>query len=657
MATARARPLTTALVTLLLAIHAWLAVSATLGKSVTSDETAHLTAGYAYWKFNDYRLQPENGNLPQRWAALPLLLQRPHLEPRELPLAWSMSDVWTIAQRFLFEAGNNSDYLLAVARATMVLWSVATGLLVFVWSRRLWDSPAAGLLSLSLYSFSTTTLAHGPLVTSDMTITALMLAAVGAFWRHLERPSATSLVLSALLTGLAAIAKFSFLLLAPMFVVLALWWLATPARRGPVPWPRLASSAAVHVAAVFAVVWAAFGFRHSGFAPGLPEGMKYYITWERLLPDSGFWRGALLWLKQTAILPEAYLHGFAYVLKASGERGAFLAGNYSNTGWWWFFPYAFLIKSTPAELLALLGGAALAAARQLSRFRSVKLFPPGASRALVPLGVVVGVYGLASVAGNLNIGHRHILPLYPVLFIAAGALASRLCTNRGRVACLGLVLLAATTAWRAHPNYLAYFNRLAGGADERWRQLVDSSLDWGQELPSISRWLEAHRQPEEAVFLAYFGMGDPAYEGIDAIPLAPYYFHRRLRPWTELEPGLFVISATMLQDVYSPWRGPWTTGRENAYQTLLASMRAEIASGERAPLIADFGEGPSQPLWNLDRLRFARLAHYLRVREPEAIINHSVLVYRLSAHEIHTMVDGGLSEVVALMQQALERPR
>ena len=115
------RPVLVALAALLLATHVWLAVSATIGLGVTADETAHLTAGYSYWRFNDYRLQPENGNLPQRWAALPLLPQHPKLEPDQQPDAWRRSHVWLISQRFFFEAGNSIDFLLLTAHSAMVL--------------------------------------------------------------------------------------------------------------------------------------------------------------------------------------------------------------------------------------------------------------------------------------------------------------------------------------------------------------------------------------------------------------------------------------------------------------------------------------------------------------------------------------------------------
>ena len=90
------RPVLTAVVAGLLALHWWWALTALIGSGMTNDEPMHLTAGYSYWRFNDYRLQPENGNLPQRWAALPLLLLHPRLDPADEPALWARSNQWRI---------------------------------------------------------------------------------------------------------------------------------------------------------------------------------------------------------------------------------------------------------------------------------------------------------------------------------------------------------------------------------------------------------------------------------------------------------------------------------------------------------------------------------------------------------------------------------
>jgi hypothetical protein len=653
----------TAAVAVLLALHWWLGVSALFSKSATSDETAHLTGGYSYWRFNDYRLQPENGNLPQRWGALPLLLEQPRLKPADAPEWWSLSHLWLISHKFLYESGNNTDFMLATARATMALWSVATGLLVFGWSRRLWGD-AGGLFSLALYVFSATTLAHGPLVTSDMTVTFFLLAATGAFWRHLQRLDACSLALSLAATALTCVAKFSFLLLLPVYALLVIWRLAEPAplatiwrgkeRQLASGWAKftaMASSALFHGVTAWVVIWAFFGFRYSAFAPGLPPGWKFYMPWQVILPASGIWPTLIAHARHWQILPEAFLQGLAYLRYAAEERGAFLNGDYSITGWVTFFPYAFMVKTFMAELGAITLAVGVVATRwwRADVGRIAKDL-----RRVAPLVVLFAIYWAFSLASHLNIGHRHILPVYPILFILAGVIvrpATSRCLYGAAVALAGL---AAVESMAIRPHYLAYFNFLADGPANGWRHLVDSSLDWGQDLPGLAQWVRAHRQASEPVYIASSGMSDFGYEGIAGEPLAPYYYHHRPRRWEELKPGLYCVSATMLEDVYSPVCGPWTPANEALYQHLLRQMRAEIAAGKRDTLIAEFGNGPSKPLWDLDRLRFARLAQYLRLRQPDAMIGYSILIYRLSDEEVHAAVNGTAAELADAMERALQ---
>jgi hypothetical protein len=653
----------TATVAVLLAFHWWLGVSATFQKSATSDEIVHLTGGYSYWRFDDYRLQPENGNLPQRWGALPLLLEKPRLAPAEAREWWSMSHVWLIGQKFFFASGNNTDFMLAAARAMMALWSVGTGLLVFGWSRRLWGD-RAGLFSLALYVFSATTLAHGPLVTSDMTVAFFLLAATGAFWRHLQRADASSLILSLAATALACVAKFSFLLLVPVYALLMVWRLAEPvpliarwrggehavtSRRGKLQ--AMAASVLLHGATAWLVIWIFFGFRYSAFAPGLPPGWKFYLPWQVILPESGFWRVFFSYARQWHVLPEAFLQGFAYVRYAAEARGAFLNGDYSSTGWVTFFPYAFMAKTFVAELgaFALAFGVAAVRWRRATAGSIMSDLRRGA-----PLLVLFVVYWAFSLASHLNIGHRHILPVYPILFILAGVIVRPVARRWLYGAAVALLALAAVESMAIRPHYLAYFNILAGGPANGWRHLVDSSLDWGQDLPGLAQWVRGHRQPHEPVFVANAGMSDFHYEGIAGEPLAPYYYNYQPRRWRELQPGLYCVSATQLQDVYSPFRGPWSPAREAAYQRLLRQMRAEMAAGKRDTLIGEFGEGPSKPLWDLDRLRFARLAQYLRLRRPDAMIGYSILIYRLSREEVHAAVDGTATELADAMERALK---
>ena len=213
--------------------------------------------------------------------------------------------------------------------------------------------------------------------------------------------------------------------------------------------------------------------------------------------------------------------------------------------------------------------------------------------------------------------------------------------------CSALALWHAGESWAARPNYLAYFNAFAGGTPNGWRHLVDSSLDWGQDLPGLKTWLDAHA-PGEKVFLAYFGTGDPAHEGIRAtmLPSVPNFGPNP--PRRALAAGVYAVSATMLQQVYGPTGGAWTPANEREYQELRA----------REPFFREFWEAPSirdelqrlgtaktfaQSWQRYDALRLARLTAYLRARQPEAMIGYSILIYRLSEAEVNAAVNGPYS--------------
>jgi len=215
----QAKAWTAAAVALLLALHFALAVCSKLHESTTSDELVHLTGGYTYWKFNDYRIHPENGNLPQRWVALPAWLagsKFPGLDQEY----WRKSDSWVMGHEFFYETGEDHFPKLMAARAMTALLSVALGALVFLWSRRLFGT-AGGFVSLLFFTFSPTLLAHGGLATSDVCMALFMLASVGAWWRHLRNPGAAGFALSAVLFGLACVAKFSAPLIPPMLLLCA----------------------------------------------------------------------------------------------------------------------------------------------------------------------------------------------------------------------------------------------------------------------------------------------------------------------------------------------------------------------------------------------------------------------------------------------------
>jgi hypothetical protein len=655
------------------------AVTAVRNQSATFDEGLYLTGGYSYWTKDDYRLNPDCSNLPQRWAALPALWGGYTFPTLDQP-AWRAANVWEMANQFLYQLGNDAGALLLGGRAMIALFGVGLGLVVYLWARRLFGE-AAGLLSLALYAFCPAMLAHGARATADLTVTLFFTLSVWCLWGVMHRASPARALGSALVMAALLLSKYSAVLIVPIGLILLAVRLAAgrplTVRLGHehVLTRRLQQAGAlavlllVHGAVVVVVIWAAFGFRYSPFRQA-GRGDRLAVAWAVLHQDAGVTGTLVQTARQQRLLPEAYLYGFSHTVRFAQERPAFFNGDFSPRGSAWFFPYCLLVK-TPLSLFALLAVAALGVRRPIASDPA----PPAplASRAYNcwPLLVLLGVYWTAAIRTQLNIGHRHILPTYPAMLILAGA-AGRWLVRRQAPALgtpredstavpssgagarwlmpglvLGLALVFVAESLMIRPHYLAYFNRLAGGPAHGYRHLVDSSLDWGQDLPGLARWLDS-RSPEDAeapVYLSYFGTARPEYYDIRAEPLPGFIDRHRPHEPEPLRPGVYCISATMLQAVYLAAPGPWTERYEQAYRELRAFVRqvrrTRADPAARRKLLQTVPEGGWDSLVHLfEHMRFARLCTVLRQRPPDDQVGYSILIYRVSDVELARALDG-----------------
>jgi hypothetical protein len=634
------------LVTVLLAAHYGLAFWAVSGTCTTVDELAHMTAGVSYWMNDDYRLQPENGNLPQRWCSLPLVIAGwNRLPPADDP-GWATSDVWSLGRRYFYGLGQPAERMLAASRAAAAAWGVGTCLVVWLWSRSLFGV-TGGLLSLVVAATDPTLLAHAPLATSDMCAACLLIATTWLVWRLAHEVSTGRLAAAAAAAAALAVAKASALLLLPIVaVMLAARVVVGPppvvaarGRRRPfggrVAWIVAAGCAAAILATVWLTIWAAFGFRYTGMNPAtLPPG-GYAMTGTlagALEGVSGVKHAAIAAAARLRLLPEAFLYGLVHVFALLG-RLAFLRGEYSVTGWWHYFPYAFLVKTPLTTLvaaaaaigrLAIAGGAIPAGERAGAAAGAPRPLPGWYP--LVPLAAIWIVVWAAAIATPLNIGHRHILPVYPLLFIVIGSLATGWRSPRSGPLVAGLVACGSLAACGAgFPHYLAFFNGLVSRRAAH-RHLVDSNLDWGQDLPGLARWL-AGRPPgdDRPVYLAYFGNGSPARLGIEAVPLG-------LPEPAALRPGWYAVSASVLEGVYRA--RPWTAALEGEYRGLVAGYRRLRDSRPGDPAF------PPNLGRRLGHLQYLRLLGHLRDREPEADIGGSILLFAVTAADLDRYLAG-----------------
>jgi hypothetical protein len=231
---------------------------------------------------------------------------------------------------------------------------------------------------------------------------------------------------------------------------------------------------------------------------------------------------------------------------------------------------------------------------------------------------------LAAVKSTFNIGYRHILPLYPALYVLAGAAGVWLTSERRvlRIAVVGFAGLFAADSLATYPHYLAYFNPLVPRG-KGYQHLVDSNLDWGQDLPGLARWLAENCQEAEPVYLSYFGTGRPGHYGIEANTLPRPREEREPAP---LAPGIYCISATALQAVYEDAPGHWNKAYESRYQERrkqLADNTNSLSAAERAAARAGYEYG-----------KYLRLLAYLRHRMPNSQIGFSILIFRVSQEEL-----------------------
>lgn len=484
-------------ISLILLVAAVLLLYGALRMSCTSDEVAHVPAGYSYLVTGDFRMNVEHPPLAKILAALPLLPLQPSLDQDDY--SWKVGEEWPFGQKFLF-VWNDPDRLLIWARLPILLLTLLLGLLVYAWGREL-AGHTTGLLAALLLLTTPEILAHGALVTTDMALTCFMLASVYAFYRCLVSRTRLNLLFFAVPFALCQVSKFSAPLLVPVLGAVALWYLVRPQPLLPVPIAtghrqrlrRLLLLAGVALPAAWLTIWASYGFRY-GLSPD-PEIAKL-VDWERFAPQEMVSR-LLRTMGAMKLLPEAYTFGLLDCLYSLQARTGYLLGRLSNSGWWYYYPVSFVLK-TPLPLLLLFGWSLAALAR---RWRE----QPRNLVLLLPLLV----YLLVAMTSKTNIGNRHILPIYPFVALLAAQVAAAGWSWRSARTRLVLALLfwqVAATVWIA-PHYLAYFNELVGGPKNGYKYLVDSSLDWGQDLKRLAEYRDRHA--DETFFVSYAGAAAP----------------------------------------------------------------------------------------------------------------------------------------------------
>lgn len=502
-------------------------------ESATYDEPIHLTDGYFSLALRDHRVDPEHPPFLRMWAALPMLtMSRIEAEPRQIdaasPSEWALGRLFPYAHEFTY-LDNDADGMLVRARAMIVVLGLILGMLIYAWTYE-WFGWTTAAAVLALYTLEPNLLSHARLVTTDFGVTLFIFGAVYFLWRTIVSWRVGNIAPLVMFVSLAAISKFSSLILAPMLGALLV--AAIVGRRIDV------RKAVLLVGLLFAgsllAIWTVYGFR---FAPSTSAWLYRFHDDPFVTTPLPTLASIMGWIARHGLLPNVYGEGFLLGQARAQGRNAFLLGAYSQSGWWYYFPVALALK-TPLTLLAT---AAFGAAswRRVKRDRDW-LF------VVLPIGIYLGW----SMTAHINIGVRHVLPVVPFLIVLAAAGIRRIVDRGHRRWVPAVVVVAAVELGLAYPHTLAFFNLVAGGPSGGIRHLGDSNLDWGQDLKALKAWMR--ERGVDHINLAYSGNADPAYYGIDCtyLPGSPGWIDMSHFGRPRL-PGYVAVSATLLQGIYA----------------------------------------------------------------------------------------------------------
>jgi dolichyl-phosphate-mannose-protein mannosyltransferase len=498
-------------------------------QSLTYDEPVHIAEGLDAWRHGRFEQYNDHPPLARLLCALPLIGQK-----------WQI-DVQPLADGFRIASITPDPEALAWrARAMNVLLGLVLAWLLWIVALEVFSREAA-MVSLALFAFSPSLIAHFSLATTDGAAALLILAAAWQLVRWRRKPTMSRAPWLGVVLGLMLLAKFST---AVMFVLALLWMLVLKPdsiEANPARW-NWSKAGAVLIVAV-TVVWAGYFFHVSHLSIHDGQLTATFPNWHENIE-----KPVHTGLNFSLPVPAGeYIEGLR-TLARHNRRGqaSYFLGQVSPTGGWkLYYPVAILLKWPPVVLALSL------AALVMSSLRKLKIPPDVWIMLSFP-----AAYLLLAIFSHFNIGERHILPLYPFALLLAGSVWQHASARRAiAIAIFVLVALNAADALRLAPDYLSYFNVAVRPADA-YHLLSDSNLDWGQGLLALRQYERDH--PQEQIWLAYFGSVDPSVYGITAKPLAE---NGRVK-------GTVVVSATHLSGQFL--RDP------QAYRWLLQYPRTEI---------------------------------------------------------------------------------
>jgi len=531
------------------------------GDSGTVDEVAHIPAGYTYLRFHDYRLNPEHPPLLKEIAAAPLLFFDWKFDEnlrdwKDLP-----NGQWETGWSFIYKVGNDTDKILFWSRLPLLILFVIFAFSFFFIVKRYYGRKIA-LFSLFLFSFSPTLTGHNHLVTTDVGVAFFIFLSIYFFLNFLKGPKLKTIIWAGIFLGLAQLAKFSAILLFPLFIFLVILKIISSKTKiygKKVNLGKKICYLGGGFIALFVICYVLVGIVYALTMYAMPNIKIEQLIIASLPGDNvRIFRDFLLSIYTLPVLKyyAQYLLGvFMMFSRVAGGNVTFLLGHVTNQSFFWYFPVAYMTKEMLGFLILFSFSLIAVCWKNISYWLKlrekkvkekikvlIKNFWEFFEKNLLHFSLLIFIilYIVVTLKGNLNIGLRHLIPIMPMIYILVAKWTVEWMKHdwfkTGFVVLLCLWITAAYIL--VYPKYLAYFNELAGGTNNGYKILTDSNLDWGQDLKRLGRWMD--KKGIEKIKLDYFGGSMPEY-----------YLGERYQRWTSRfgpTKGWIAVSATYLQN-------------------------------------------------------------------------------------------------------------
>ena len=508
---------------IIISVSVILSITSLWDDSIIVDEVPHIGAGYSYLVKKDMRLNPEHPPLAKDLAAVPLLFA--NLKQDVFNTKMWQTDIngqWEFGRFLIFNSGNDADLIRHLVKLPMLLFFVLSAILIFKWARRLYGNTGA-ITALILFSFSTTVLAHSRFVTTDVPALFGVLLATYCFVSCLKNPTGKKLIIAGLVFGVALLLKFSTFLLIPFFVLLAIiYGLVQEDRKIINALRQLGNAIFVFLVGFVIIVWPVYYFHTYNYPPE-----RQHSDTQQLLSSYGnrAFADPVVWASDKPVLRAAAQYGLGLLMvnqRAVGGNTTYFLGEVSRFGWRSYFPIVYFIKEPLAwwglvlAALVLLGWQTKKPSGETFK-RAGNFIKNHIEEFAMILWLLV--YWGVSIKSTLNIGVRHLLPTFPFAILLVSGQASRIINsarNKGPKVLAGAgLVLAGFLGWYVYENlhvfpyYLTYFNQAVGGPTNGYKYVVDSNLDWGQDLVRFDKWVRENNISK--IEFDYFGWADPSY--------------------------------------------------------------------------------------------------------------------------------------------------